>query len=59
MESVLARLSGEKRIVYIDDILVPEAIWPEHLQNLCQVFERLRSANLELKQKSADLQSVK
>ena len=55
MESVLAGLSGEKCIVYIDDILVPGATWPEHLQNLRQVFERLRSANLKLKSKKCRL----
>ena len=41
MESVLAGLSGEKCIVYIDDILVPGETWKEHLQNLRLVFERL------------------
>ena len=55
MESVLVGLSGEKCIVYIDDILVPGATWPEHLQNLRQVFERLRSANLRLKSKKCRL----
>ena len=55
MESVLAGLSGEKCMVYIDDILVPGATWPEHLQNLSQVFERLRSANLKLKSKKCRL----
>ena len=55
MESVLVGLSGEKCIVYIDDILVPGATWPEHLQNLRQVFERLRSANLKLKSKKCRL----
>ena len=55
MESVLAGLSGEKCIVYIDDILVPGVTWAEHLQNLRQVFERLRSANLRLKSKKCQL----
>ena len=55
MESVLVGLSGEKCIVYIDDILIPGATWPEHLQNLRQVFERLRSANLKLKSKKCRL----
>ena len=55
MESVLAGLSGEKCIVYIDDILVPGATWAEHLQNLRMVFERLRSANLKLKSKKCRL----
>ena len=51
MKAVLAGLSGEKFIVYIDDILVPGATWEEHLYNLREVFERLRSANLKLKSK--------
>ena len=51
MESVLVGISGEKCIVYIDDILVPGVTWAEHLQNQCQVFERLRSANLKSKSK--------
>ena len=55
MESVLARLSGGKCIVYIDDILAPGSTWEEHLQNLRLVFERPRSANLKLKSKKCKL----
>ena len=55
MEAVLAGLSGEKCIVYIDDILVPGATWEEHLHNLRDVFEHLRSANLKLKSKKCRL----
>ena len=55
MEAVLAGLSGEKCIVYIDDILVPGATWEEHLHNLRDVFKRLRSANLKLKSKKCRL----
>ena len=55
MKLVLAGLSGEKCIVYTDDILVPASTWEEHLQNLRLVFERLRSANLKLKSKKCTL----
>ena len=53
--SLLAGLSGEKCIVYIDDILAPGETWAEHLKNLRQFFERLRSANLMLKSKNCRL----
>ena len=49
MESVLAGLSGETCIVYIDDIIVPGATFQEHLGNLRAVLDRLRSASLKLK----------
>ena len=54
IESVLVGL-GEKCIVYIDNILVPGATWAEHLQNLHQMFERLRSDHLRLKSKKRRL----
>ena len=43
MEAVLASLTRDICVDYVDDILV------EHLQNLEQVFRRLREANLRLK----------
>ncbi len=36
-------------MVYLDDILVLGATLEEHLQNLAQVFDRLRKAGLRLK----------
>jgi len=38
-------------MVYLDDILVMGRSFAEHLQNLQEVFERLRIANLRLKPK--------
>ena len=55
MESVLAGLSGETCIVYIDDIIVPGATFQEHLGNLRAVLDRLRSASLKLKPKKCNL----
>ena len=49
MESVLAGLTRDTCLVYIDDILVLGRTFPEHLQNLRRVFERLREAGLRLK----------
>ena len=54
-ESVLAGLSGETCIVYIDDIIVPGATFQEHLGNLRAVLNRLRSASLKLKPKKCNL----
>ena len=55
MESVLAGLTGERCIVYIDDIVVPGATFEQHLTNLREVFTCLRSANLKLKPKKCNL----
>ena len=49
METVLAGLSRDTCMVYLDDILVLGATLEEHLQNLAQVFNRLQEAGLRLK----------
>ena len=49
METVLAGLARNACMVYLDDILVLGATLEEHLQNLAQVFDRLRKAGLQLK----------
>ena len=49
METVLAELARERRIVYLDDILVIRRTFEEHLRNLRVVFERLRQFGLRLK----------
>ena len=49
MEAVLAGLTRDICMDYMDDILVMGATFEEHLQNLEQVFRRLREANLRLK----------
>ncbi len=54
METVLAGLVREKRVVYIDDILVIGTTFQEHLDNLEKVFDRLRDAGLRLKPQKCD-----
>ena len=51
MQLVLAGLEWRDCFVYIDDILVAPATFEEHLQQLEQVFDHLRAANLRLKPK--------
>ncbi len=55
MESVLRGLSWETCLVYLDDIIVLGRSFEEHLQNLEQVFLRLRAANLKLNCKKCTL----
>ena len=49
MQRVLQGLIPEKCLDYVDDILVLGKAFAEHLQNLCDVFTRLRDAGLCLK----------
>ena len=49
MEIVLAGLTPDRCIGYMDDILVLGDTFPKHLENLEMVLERLRKANLKLK----------
>jgi len=51
MSKVLKVLVNDKCMVYLDDILVMGRSFAKHLQNLQEVFERLREANLRLKPK--------
>ena len=46
METVLAGLAQEKCIVYLGDILVIGRCYEEHLENLGEVFERMRQFGL-------------
>ena len=48
MDRVLAGLHWETCLFYLDDIIVFAATWEEHLNRLCQVFERLWHAKLKL-----------
>ena len=41
-------LIGLHCLFYLDDIIVFSSTWEEHLARLCQVFERLRHADLKL-----------
>ena len=47
-------LTREKCVVYLDDILVMGRTFEEHLENLKEVFDRLRKAKLTLKPKSVN-----
>lgn len=49
METALAGLARDSCMVYLDNILVIGRSFNEHLQNLKQVFQRLRHAGLRLK----------
>ena len=49
MERILAGLTRSSCMVYLDDILTIWKSFDEHLQNLKQVFQRLRDAGLHLK----------
>ena len=49
MDSVLAGLQWSSCLVYLDDIIVMGKTFEDHLRNLAEVFDRLRSANLKLK----------
>ena len=49
MDLVLAGLQWSQCLVYIDDVIVLGRTFKEHLDNLEEVFQRLRSAGLRLK----------
>ena len=51
MECILAGLSGEQCLIYLDDVIIFSATFEEHLKRLGSVFERFRSAGLKLKLK--------
>jgi hypothetical protein len=49
MESVLAGLTWEECLVYLDDIIIYARNFNEHLERLKHVFERLRDGGLKIK----------
>ena len=51
IDLVLSGLQWSSCLVYLDDIIVVGRSFHEHLQNLENVFQRLRSAGLKLKPK--------
>ena len=51
MDLVLSGLQWSSSLVYLDDIIVVGRSFHEHLQNLENVFQRLRSGGLKLKPK--------
>ena len=55
METVLAGLQWDKCLVYLDDIIVVGKSFEDMLENLGEVFLRLRQAGLKLKAKKCNL----
>ena len=51
MECILAGLSGEQCLIYLDDVIIFSTTFEEHLERLMSVFERFRAAGLKLKLK--------
>jgi hypothetical protein len=49
MESVLAGLTWEECLVYLDDIIIYARNFNEHLERLKHVFERLGDGGLKIK----------
>ena len=49
MECVLAGLTEEQCLIYLDDIIVFSSSFKQHLQRLTNVFQALRNAGLQLK----------
>ena len=49
MECVLAGLTGEQCLIYIDDIIVFSSTFKEHLDRLERVFLKLQGAGLKLR----------
>ena len=55
MNLVLRGLTWSKVLVYLDDIIVLGNSFEEHIQNLKEVFDRMRHFNLKLKPKKCAL----
>ena len=51
MTRVLQGLMWETCLVYLDDVIIFSADFPEHLDRLRQVLDRIRAANLSIKAK--------
>ena len=58
MEEVLHGLH-EFSVAYLDDILIHSATWAEHVHHLTQVFDRLRSAGLRVKERKCSFAKIK
>jgi len=55
MEQVLMNLQWKILVLYLDDVVVYASTVEEHLKRLEMVFQRLRSAGLQLKSKKCDI----
>ena len=49
MDLVLAGLSWESCLVYVDDVIVMAPTFEQHVDRLTQVFQRLEKAGLKLR----------
>ena len=54
MECVLAGLTGEQCLIYLDDIVVFSKTFVEHIARLINVFQALSQAGLTLKLSKCD-----
>ncbi len=57
MELVLRGLHWSVCLIYLDDIIVYSADFPQHLQHLREVFQRFRTTGLKLKPSKCHLAS--
>ena len=57
MNQVTAGL--ENSVTYIDDIIVHNDTWNEHVTDMRQLFERLRQANLVVNLKKSEFAKAK
>lgn len=48
MEKVLSKLTWKICLIYLDDIIIFSRTFEDHVENLRQVFEKLRNANLKM-----------
>lgn len=55
MEKVLSNLSSETCMVYLDYIIVIAPDFSQHLNNLEEVFKRLKNSNLKINPKKCKL----
>ena len=55
MDLVLAGLQWSHCLVYLDDVIILDKTFSEHLASLNQVFDRLRQAGLKLQPKKCHL----
>ncbi|KAK3090501.1 hypothetical protein FSP39_012342 [Pinctada imbricata] len=59
MEKILAKLSWNICMVYLDDIIIMGKDYEQHIENLEQVFDRLCEANLKMNPKKCKLLQTK
>ena len=55
MDMVLAGVQWSNCLIYLDDIIIVGKTFKHHLQNVREVFKRLREAGLKLKPSKCDL----